>query len=68
MNNLDSKFQHVQIHNSCRKIIIMTRKDEKRMKNTIKCKFCGKSDHVEYLGGLDWFCNKRCHYKFRHNE
>jgi len=46
----------------------MKTKDEKRIENVIKCKFCGKSDHVEYLGGLDWFCNKRCHYKFRHNE
>ena len=39
---------------------------EKSMKNFIKCTFCGRSDRVEYLGGLDWFCNKRCHYKFRH--
>ena len=43
-------------------------KDEKRMKAVIKCKFCGKSDHVEYLGDLDWFCNKRCHYNYRHKE
>jgi len=43
-------------------------KEEKRMKAVIKCKFCGKSDHVEYLGGLDWFCNKRCHYNYRHKE
>ena len=41
-------------------------KKEKNMKHFIKCTFCGKSDHVEYLGGLDWFCNKRCHYKYRH--
>ena len=39
---------------------------EKSIKNFIKCTFCGRSDRVEYLGGLDWFCNKRCHYKFRH--
>lgn len=39
---------------------------EKNMKHFIKCTFCGKSDHVEYLGGLNWFCNKRCHYNFRH--
>ncbi|MDH5418704.1 MAG: hypothetical protein OEW86_12085 [Nitrosopumilus sp.] len=39
---------------------------EKSMKHFIKCTFCGKSDHVEYLGGLEWFCNKRCHYNYRH--
>ena len=39
---------------------------EKSIKNITKCTFCGKSDHVEYLGGLDWFCNKRCHYHYRH--
>ena len=26
---------------------------EKKMKHFIKCTFCGKSDRVEYLGGLD---------------
>lgn len=41
-------------------------KNEKSMKHTIKCKYCGKSDKVEYLGGLDWFCNKRCYYHYRH--
>ena len=46
----------------------MTRKDEKRMRSAIKCNFCGKTDNVDYLGGLDWFCNKRCYYKFRHSE
>lgn len=40
--------------------------NEKKMKHTIKCKYCGKSDHVEYLAVLDWFCNKRCHYNYRH--
>jgi hypothetical protein len=39
---------------------------EKSMKHFTKCTFCGKCDHVEYLGGLDWFCNKRCHYNYRH--
>ncbi len=41
---------------------------ESKIKHHIKCKFCGKSDRVEYLGGLDWFCNKRCHYNFRHSK
>lgn len=40
--------------------------NEKRIKYRTKCTFCGKSDHVEYLVGLDWFCNKRCHYNYRH--
>lgn len=38
------------------------------MKHFIKCTFCGKSDCVEYLGGLDWFCNKRCYCNFRHKK
>ena len=41
---------------------------EKRMKHVTKCTFCGKSDRVEYLGDLDWFCNKRCYYHYRHNK
>ena len=40
----------------------------KTIKHLIKCTFCNKSDHVEYLGGLDWFCNKRCHYKYIHKN
>ena len=40
----------------------------KTIKHLIKCTFCNKSDHVEYLGGLDWFCNKRCHYKYMHKN
>ncbi|MFM9874946.1 MAG: hypothetical protein ACKVN8_01010 [Nitrosarchaeum sp.] len=39
---------------------------EKSIKHAIKCKYCGKSDNVKYLGVLDWFCNKRCYYKYRH--
>jgi len=45
---------------------INSMRKEKSMKRFIKCTFCGKSDCVEYLGGLDWFCNKRCHYNYRH--
>jgi len=42
--------------------------DEKRMKHFTKCKFCGKCDNVQYLAGLEWFCNKRCHYNYRHKD
>lgn len=45
---------------------INSMRKEKSMKRFIKCTFCGKSDRVEYLGDLDWFCNKRCHYHYRH--
>jgi hypothetical protein len=42
--------------------------DEKRMKHFTKCTFCGKCDDVQYLSGLEWFCNKRCHYNYRHKD
>ena len=42
--------------------------DEKRMKHFTKCTFCGKCDNVQYLAGLEWFCNKRCHYNYRHKD
>jgi len=41
---------------------------EKKMKQFIKCRFYGKSDRVEYLGGMNWFCNARCYYNYRHMD
>ena len=42
--------------------------NEKKMKQFIKCTFCGKCDNVEYLAGPEWFCNKRGHYNHRHKD
>lgn len=38
---------------------------ESTVKHSIKCMFCGESNDVTYLGGVDWFCNQGCHYNYR---
>lgn len=35
------------------------------VKHSIKCMYCENPDDVKYLGGVDWFCNKGCHYNYR---